>query len=46
MSYGTFFGTCIIFFCLNAAYNTRVNKIVRPFEFVDYPEDEKDSNPV
>ena len=30
MSYGTFFGTCIIFFCLNSAYNTPVNKIVRP----------------
>lgn len=48
MSYGTFFGTCIIFFCLNSAYNTSVNKMVRTFEFVDYPEDEKEkeSNPV
>ena len=46
MSYGTFFGTCIIFFCLNSPYNSSVNRMVRTFEFVDYPEFEKESNPV
>ena len=46
MSYGTFFGSCIIFFCLNSPYNSPVNKIVRTFEFVDYLEEGKESNPV
>lgn len=46
MTYGTFFGSCIIFFCLNSAYNTKVNKIVRTFEYVDYPEDSKEDSPV
>lgn len=46
MSYGAFFGSCLIFFCLNSAYNTPVNKMVRTFEFVDYPEDGKEESPV
>ena len=46
MTYGTFFGSCIIFFCLNSAYNTPINKIFRTFEYVDYPEDAKNESPV
>lgn len=39
MTYGAFFGSCFLFFGLNANYESKWNQMLRPFEYADYSGD-------